>query len=259
MKFLIKTIVGILVATQAYAAPKKQVPINVASDFKKAYGFYSKGQMKNAVTILTKIVKRYPKHTPSRALLADILAQQGLYANAARLYAKVGINNLPRQSYFNYGLSMYSTKNCSLALKAFSRVPPNAPHYYDSLFYSGVCQMRARRWDKAERLFQLATNVSPELRSSQRQLLIESRKRARGEERGNADDLSSYTLQAPQPLIYMPVYQYQYPVGPPTPGIQIIPKRKAVVEGPKSGFVLEGSPRANRMKLTGFSMEGGWG
>ncbi len=238
---------NVKVNTQKKLSSVKSASNRSVSDYYQlAQSAYRKGRFEVAVKILRPVIKKYPNHNPSLILYADILSTLGEYRKAAAIYRRVGTRVLTVHSAFNFGLAMYATRNCALALKAFSRIPAGSKNYQDGLYYSGVCQMRAQRWEKAERLLSLAQNVSPQLRFSQRRLLDEARKRRRLEDRGGSSNMQGYNVVAPPPLVYAPP---MYPAYQPSPypqtlqGPPVPVKPVEVVAAPKAGFDFGATPR----------------
>ncbi len=242
-------------ATPLWSKPKrvKSKKINLRSAYKKALSYEKKNKVKTSARLLKVIIKKYPAFKPARISLARIYAKRGLFSKAWRLWKKIKIKSIAKKDIFYYGVSAFSLQKYDSALAAFQRVSNRSKNYPNALFYAGVCQFRAKRYEKARKLLLLTSNISPPLQSTRRKLLIETRRRLRSRFRTRTSNFRQPTI-IQQPVIVLP-YQAE-PIQTPTDrlGKSLKEEKKPIAVtvtgnqiayGPLTGLILSQKEQSN--------------
>ena len=115
---------------------------------------------KNADDLITDFVEEYPTSTKRNTAfldVADYYFNNGKYAYARKWYEKVDEGSMARAEkerfYFNYGYSLYSTKDEKQATKYLNRVVNSEEYGSQAKYYIGFMAYQGDDYDKANEYF----------------------------------------------------------------------------------------------------------
>ncbi len=191
----------------------------MTAQFGKATQAYRAGKLKASYKMLIKIVRKYPDHQPSHLLLGRILYRSGQIGKAARHFKRVPPDMLTPDAGYEYGITMFTAKDCKRAIAGFARVPKNAREKDLANFYRGICHVRQREYQQGQVYLARAQRLPPGLQDSRRQALQFSKRQMRAERQGGASaGANPYLIVPTPPPPAYPAYDpYAGQVGPPGP------------------------------------------
>lgn len=106
--------------------------------FEKAQKQLLDNQYKKAARGFRKILRKYPKHTPSRVQLALSLYYLEDFDGSYKVFQKVSPQNLPSRAYFEYAYVHYLKENWDTAGAYFVVIGPKHPLIHLAHYYAGV-------------------------------------------------------------------------------------------------------------------------
>ncbi len=183
---------------------------SVTVSFNKGRKLFEQGKLRAAYKILSENAKRYPGHQPSQILLGRILFKSGKINAAAKRFRRVSTDFITPDFAYEYGIVMFSVKQCEKAQAGFSRVPSNSKLAPLSNFYRGICYVRSQDWQRASKALLKARGLPGNLEQTRRQALSQVQKQLRVERSGNVDNSNPYII-VPTPPPPVP-FQDQIPV-----------------------------------------------
>ena len=183
---------------------------SVTVSFNKGRKLFEQGKLRAAYKILSDTAKKYPGHQPSQILLGRILFKSGKINTAAKRFRKVSVDSITPDFAYEYGIVMFSTKQCDRAQAGFSRVPANSKLAPLSNFYRGICYVREQDWQRASKALLKARGLPGNLEQTRRQALSQVQKQLRAERSGNVGNTNPYII-VPTPPPPVP-FQEQIPV-----------------------------------------------
>ena len=98
---------------------------SVTVSFNKGRKLFEQGKLRAAYKVLAETAKKYPGHQPSQILLGRILFKSGKINAAAKRFRKVSADSITSDFAYEYGIVMFSVKQCDKAQAGFSRVTRN--------------------------------------------------------------------------------------------------------------------------------------
>lgn len=172
---------------------------SVTESFNKARRLFDRGKLRASYKILSGLVKRYPDHQPSRILLGRILFRSGKIGAAAKHFRKISPDSIAPDFAYEYGIVMFSDKQCDRAQAGFARVPSSSKLAPLANFYRGVCYVRSQEWEKADKYMQRAKGLPANLEQTRRQALTQIRRELRAERSGVVGPNNNPYLIVPTP------------------------------------------------------------
>ncbi len=183
---------------------------SVTVSFNKGRKLFEQGKLRAAYKVLAETAKKYPGHQPSQILLGRILFKSGKINAAAKRFKKVSADSITPDFAYEYGIVMFSVKQCDKAQAGFSRVPSNSKFAPLSNFYRGICYVRSQDWQPASKALLRARGLPGNLEQTRRQALSQVQKQLRTERSGNVGNNNPYII-VPTPPPPVP-FQDQIPV-----------------------------------------------
>jgi tetratricopeptide (TPR) repeat protein len=183
---------------------------SVTVSFNKGRKLFEQGKLRAAYKVLSETAKKYPGHQPSQILLGRILFKSGKISAAAKRFRKVSPDSITPDFAYEYGIVMFSVKQCERAQAGFSRVPSNSKLAPLANFYRGICYVREQDWQRASKALLKARGLPGNLEQTRRQALSQVQRQMRAERSGNVGSSNPYII-VPSPPPPVP-YQEQIPV-----------------------------------------------
>ncbi len=183
---------------------------SVTVSFNKGRKLFEQGKLRAAYKVLSETAKKYPGHQPSQILLGRILFKSGKISAAAKRFSKVSPDSITSDFAYEYGIVMFSVKQCERAQAGFSRVPSNSKLAPLANFYRGICYVREQDWQRASKALLKARGLPGDLEQTRRQALSQVQRQMRAERSGNVGSSNPYII-VPTPPPPVP-YQEQIPV-----------------------------------------------
>jgi hypothetical protein len=239
-------------------------PITVTDAYGRALRFYSQGRLKEAFKIATSTIRHYPAHQPSYLLAGQILYRIGKFDRASRFFRKVSPDMLSGEIAYIYGVTFFSSGNCTQAEEGFSRVQVASPVGKLASFYRGICSARGRSWTTAEKQLLAATPIPPHLETVRRRALEQVRTALNAER--TAPPLTNVQyIYVQAPPTYITPQSYAQPSLDGTPPSTIYQPKKRIPPTPSlpSGFTGAVTPNGEIKQtqftrdFTGFKRENG--
>lgn len=179
---------------------------SVTDSFNKARKLFEQGKLRSSYKILSGLAKKYPDHQPTQILLGRILFKIGKISAAAKRFRKIGPDEISGDFAYEYGIVMFTAKQCERAQAGFARVPANSKLAPLANFYRGVCYVRSQDWQRASKYLNRAKGLPGNLEQTRRQALSQVVKQLRAERSGSIGSTNPYIIvpTPPPPLPYQP-------------------------------------------------------
>lgn len=178
-------------------------PETVTQSFAQAQQAIRLGKTREAIKILSWTLSRYPAHQPSRLLLGHLFFSRGQWSKAGKQFRRVDPDLLGGDLAYEYGVTMFATKDCRRAVRGLSHVPMG-PLTDLAAFYSGICFMRLGDFTRAETYLGKAEQLPEHLAGPRRQALDHIRQLSAAERRGQPIGPTPYIMvppPVPEPLL----------------------------------------------------------
>jgi tetratricopeptide (TPR) repeat protein len=200
-----------IAAAFVFPAPSHFFPASVAlaqgvtESFNKARRLFEQGKLRASYKILAGLAKKYPDHQPTQILMGRILFKAGKINAAAKRFRRLSADSISPDFAYEYGIVMFSDKQCDRAQAGFARVPANSKLAPLANFYRGVCYVRGQDWQKAYKYLRKAKGLPGNLEQTRRQALSQVQKQLSAERSGAVGSGSNPYIIVPTPP--PPVYQ----------------------------------------------------
>ena len=215
---------------------------SVTDTFKAAVKAYRNNNLKKAAKLLQANIRRYPNHQPTLLLLARILYGLGKIKAAAKIFRRIPVAALPGYMLYDYGVTMFSVRDCQRATSALSKVSSKSKYRFLASFYLGVCYYRNRDLQRAEFFLRKADQLPSNLALTRRRLLQELKDQRGFHQSGSVAPIAGFVYVPPPPPV-LPYYGALYSGAP--PGTIQPPGREAkapVVQKPEAGLNIAFKP-----------------
>lgn len=140
---------------------------------------FKKRKFKEAAAIYSKILRSNSDHEFAKVQLAKSYYRMGDLNSAYKTFSFTQLNRLDQDTSFEYGVSHYSKRKYSDALRGFSRVQEGHPQYDLASYYSGVSSMRLKEYPEAANFFSRAVVLPSKLMTNKNNYLKEVEQRTK--------------------------------------------------------------------------------
>lgn len=164
---------------------------------KKAWKLFQQKDFRQAGDTFREILQKWPGHEDSRTGLARSLYAQKRYREASRTFRTINLSKAPASLSYEYGMTMYHTRNWQEALAGLRRVPESHSHSDLAAWYGAKSAWKLDRPAEADRLLDRAVVLPSSLRASRAALRSKIRRRLLERQPGKKSRRARTTRPAP--------------------------------------------------------------